>query len=218
LRHQLVQGTGDLSNDELLTTLKKLLEVPVSHDADTALEIALLSLVLDTTPASRPATAPVQAPQQVSQPIAPPKKIAPEPTPQPEPQPEPETPNETPEPAQDSVTVTVDAPPLSDELWQAILEAMKKRYNTLYGLLRMAEANFDGNNLTLCFNFAFHQKRLNEAKNKQAVIDIVKQVSGQDVSVTCVVIDKNKPKAAQATPAVPLDTISNIFGGAEVIE
>ena len=107
----------------------------------------------------------------------------------------------------------------SIELWPVVLSVIKKQYNTLYGILRMADAQFDNNTLTLTFKFAFHQKRINDNKNKQIITDIIRAHTGGTVALECVITD-GKPQAAQKTNTNnnAIDTVSNIFGGAEVLE
>lgn len=124
------------------------------------------------------------------------------------------------------VTGSVTIRPLDDITWQDILAALKKKYNTLYGLIRMAQPDFSGDTVKLTFAFAFHQKRLSDAKNQQRLAEVIKEVSGQNFKVECLV-DKDmkaKPKNdgsdTQAPPAASdntLSAISNIFGGGELL-
>lgn len=100
------------------------------------------------------------------------------------------------------------------ELWQQALNEIKKQYNTLYGIARMATPEIDGNTLTLHLKFSFHQKRLNEAKNRKILSDVVERLSGRPIEMVCIVSDKTM--AAHARPDVT--AISNIFGGAELLE
>jgi hypothetical protein len=89
----------------------------------------------------------------------------------------------------------------------------------------MATPQIEGDEITLVFGFAFHQKRLNEVKNKQVISDIVEKVAGRPIVITCIVGKSASSMSAAVTPAVAatttsdtLSTISNIFGGAEVLE
>ncbi|HSX16038.1 MAG TPA: hypothetical protein VLF40_04565, partial [Candidatus Saccharimonadales bacterium] len=132
----------------------------------------------------------------------------------PEPEPEPEAPVTAPEPTDKPPAGPANPPEAITELWQQALDAIKKQYNTLYGIARMAKPTFDGNHLTLAFKFAFHQKRMNEAKNRKIFSDVIEHLYGQPVEITCVVAE-----VAEAPAAHPdVSTISNIFGGAEVLE
>jgi len=107
------------------------------------------------------------------------------------------------------------------------LQALKQSHNTLYGIVRMAEPTFgEDGTLTLAFAFAFHQKRLNDTKHRQLLAGVIEEISGQTVQIECIV-----DKTVSSTPAaeVPLEqarpegngalsTISNIFGGGELLE
>ena len=71
---------------------------------------------------------------------------------------------------------------LDSSAWPAILEAIKAK-KTLYSILKAAEHRFDGDKLILIVGFAFHQKQLNEAKNKKIIADIIQGVTGQNVQI-----------------------------------
>ena len=87
----------------------------------------------------------------------------------------------------------------------------------------MATPIFKDDGVELQFKFAFHQKRLSEVKNKQIIAEYIRQTTGRDVQVECTFI-KNQSGAAVAQPgdkfvkAPALETISNIFGGGEVLD
>ena len=119
-----------------------------------------------------------------------------------------------------AVTVSRD---VDESVWPDVLNKLKSQYNTLYGVLRMAKPVFSADGVELQCKFAFHQKRLNEIKNRQIVADFFKEVTGHEVVITCTVgsADSSAAKpgshpAAQAKPA-ELGTISDIFGGGEVL-
>jgi hypothetical protein len=90
----------------------------------------------------------------------------------------------------------------------------------------MAEPVFvDSNTLNLNFSFAFHQKRISEPANRKILVGIIKQVTGHTVTVECFhnkeATPPKLPTTVQAAPTAsdsPLDTISNIFGGGELLE
>lgn len=116
---------------------------------------------------------------------------------------------------------------IAPDYWQSILHAVRKKHNTLYGVVRMAEPTIDGDVLKLCFNFPFHQKRMNEAKNRQLIQDVIAEATGINVSVVCVIAAAQSPSQAtpkkDIAPKTPqdsgtLDTITDIFGGGEVLE
>ncbi|MDQ5972492.1 MAG: polymerase subunit gamma/tau [Patescibacteria group bacterium] len=123
-------------------------------------------------------------------------------------------------------TKEVEPVQVTDDLskaWGQVLQAVKAKYNTLYGVLRMAQPSETEDGVVLHCQFAFHQKRLNEAKNKQIVTELLSAQLGKPVAVSCVVeaskTPSPPPKAAdQPTTTDSLQTISNIFGAAEVLE
>lgn len=107
----------------------------------------------------------------------------------------------------------------SIELWPVVLSVIKKQYNTLYGILRMADATYANNTLTLTFKFAFHQKRINDVKNKQIITEIINKQSGDSVVLECVINDNAAKSPMPSTDKTDtIDTVSNIFGGGEVLE
>jgi len=99
------------------------------------------------------------------------------------------------------------------ELWHQVLEDIKGQYNTLYGIARMAQPTFDGSQLTLAFKFGFHQKRLNEVKNRQIFADAAERRYGSPIEITCIVAEPAEAPSAKPDVAA----ISNIFGGAELL-
>lgn len=216
IRSQLVEQTAAEPQAKIVL-LGELVNVPHANNPHKALELALLGYVLSTNPqpiaqASKPNVA---APT----PPTPEKKIE---VPKEEKEPEPIREEES--PAEPKPTIVIGSE-MSPEAWSAILQAVKKTHNTLYGVVRMAKPLLSEPDatLTLSFGFAFHQKRMNEAKNKQLIQDIVKRVSGQDLTVVCVMGEANiqptEPKPVQAkSDSGKLDTITDIFGGGEVLE
>lgn len=114
-----------------------------------------------------------------------------------------------------------------DEFWPNVLTALKQKYNTLYGIVRMAQPSSVGENeLELHFKFSFHQKRVMESKNQQLLRSIVKELTGRDYAISCVtdkaISNKSPTKEQTDTPKLQDDAefiaISNIFGGGELLE
>jgi DNA polymerase-3 subunit gamma/tau len=242
---------GHHSVHALMPALRALLEVPVSHDADTALELALFGLTLKDQPVQAApgivpgpgVTSPVPKPPVVI-PAPKPKQEAAEPKPEPtvieEVKPPKEEPAPAPEPeeAPKAMDTVVEAPApsvsadLNDAVWFAVLETLKQSNKTLYSVMRMAEASFEDQKLTLAFKFAFHQKRVNDAKNKQILIDLLKQKTGKTIALALIVSASAMPKDAPATSVAPaaaavtatpatsqsLEAITNVFGGGEILE
>ncbi len=226
LRQSLLDNQLILPSDQLLSLLGQLVAVPAAHDPERILEITLLSH-------SRPSTDPIvkitkpKAVEIAKLEVAAPKEeiiiesvtVAKND----EPKPKEETPKK-------SIKELKPAPGDSkydETLWPTVLNTLKKRHNTLYGVVRMAQPNFvDNKNLELSFAFAFHQKRISETKNQQVVADIVHELTGKNVKVTCIVDKNAKPLKDQPSKTADiqvkendeLSAISNIFGGGELIE
>jgi hypothetical protein len=91
----------------------------------------------------------------------------------------------------------------------------------------MAVPTFSGDTLILTFAFPFHQKRLNEGKHRQVLLDVISEVTGQDISLEVLVDKTSAPASTPVDKPAPvavtddsadLEAISNIFGGAEIVE
>jgi DNA polymerase III subunit gamma/tau len=218
LREQLVNGKNALGTSATLALLERLLDVASANNPERFLEIVLLkSLPAPTEGMKKP------SPQA--------KAIAPEPKAQEEPEPE----LKAPAIIEDVIMVAEEVSEetaithskLDEAAWPEVLAALKQKYNTLYGVVRMAQPDFSTpGNLELAFAFAFHQKRINDAKNRQIISDIIKRLTGTAVHINCVVNEDAKPlkvastpiKDVVAPPKADLSTISNIFGSAELLE
>ncbi|HTE58217.1 MAG TPA: DNA polymerase III subunit gamma/tau [Verrucomicrobiae bacterium] len=233
LRTQAITAGASLPADKALDIVRKLLDVPGSHDPAALLEIIVLGValsqqgtqssgvrILPPQPKNKPAE-PVQTPEPKAEPASPPAVVQPGPPVEEASQPEPE---KTPTPASALPTTTLD-----EATWQQVLQTIKQKNNTLYGITRMATPIFNDGELILSFEFPFHQKRVNDVKNKQIISDSITEVTGMQAGINCIV-DKKTSTPPQPTsrpeialdespqPASPLDTISNIFGGGEVLE
>lgn len=269
LREQVVQGQAALPHQQSITLLEKLLLVPASPDPRVALQIALLDIALSgsaDTAQPRSVSKPAATKTAVASAKAPAKPVA---VAKPAPH-EPKSAADPPSsqkimPAQEvkavpAVEVTPTHPlakpkdpasetssgdTLSEKQWQDVLAAMKSTYNTLYSVARTARTHFEPGLLTLEFTHAFHQKRLNETRNKELICELITKHTGLDIQLTCIkgqgkTEDELRPPAAPPLPpadgevvhnienkveipeAKPpektVETISNIFGGAEILE
>ena len=216
-----------------LDLLSRLIDVPASHDPERYLEIVLLDVlsIKQATFRAEPLTTPTPTaitPAAVSQPVESTKAV----------------PIVATLPVQDSVVTAFASPVLSvapelilpipdvgssvdNELWPLILAALKLKHNTLYGVVRMAKPTFGVDTLELSFTFAFHQKRINDAKNRQIIMDIIEQVSGRTILIECTLVkpgDKlnNRPAVtgdnSVNTSQTDINQINSIFGGGELLE
>jgi DNA polymerase-3 subunit gamma/tau len=213
-----------LSDDTALALLADLLEVPVSSAPAKRLEIALLKVMPGGTASSR------SAPSPSAQAKSAPTVVE---TPAPAGKPEPAAKNEQQTaPAPKSAT-KASKPIVStnlDELWPEILNSLKSHHNTLYGIMRMAHPRLEGDTLTLVFKYAFHQRRMNEAKHRQIVADTMMSLTGSVLVIECLFDKDVVDDPAPATSSIESDiqdlppedpslvAISNIFGGGELLE
>lgn len=209
MRQGLIDSTID-NYENTVQLLGRLIEVPSSHNPERFLEITLLQSQSLPQP-TQVKTVDAAEPPPIFQEL-------------------PEADQEIEEPHQTMVVETVIAPPaeagtakVDDDLWPKILQALKQKHNTLYGIVRMAEPNFSEEGLTLAFAFPFHQKRSNEASNRQRLSDIIKLLTGKAIVITCVVNSDAIPPKVTVAPlkkvaSADISAISNIFGGAELLE
>jgi hypothetical protein len=70
----------------------------------------------------------------------------------------------------------------------------------------------------LGFRFPLHQKKLDAAKNKDMVAQIIHDLCGQTIEVKTEIIKKNEPVEVSSPLPEEISTISSIFGNAEVVE
>jgi DNA polymerase-3 subunit gamma/tau len=214
LRAQLVDGHGDAGVVELLL---QLLAVPTAYDPARYLEIILLGAGLPAASAASTQTPPPPAPSPV--------KVAEPPVAKMEaakPRVIEKRAVKSEEPAIRAAKPGTHAA-LDTKIWPDVLSSLKGRHNTLYGIARMARPEFTAKGLTLACAFPFHQKQLQDSKHRQALSQIIHDLTGESVEITCIVdksVKSEAPKVANAKPAEPaaLSTISNIFGGGELLE
>lgn len=206
MRLRVVSGQASFGEISVPTILQQLLDVAASSNPQAKLEISLLNIVLGrpdlpTSTPNKTNTAPADKNQTKTK------------------KPEPESKHPTSQPKHPQPKAK-----LNDDTWQAALQAIKQQHNTLYSLARMAEPRFKGDELILSFGFPFHQKRFNETRYKSLLAEILKDLTGNDLSISCEVSQKPRPKAVtgqtkpEPKPDTTLETISNIFGTAEVLE
>jgi DNA polymerase III subunit tau-like protein len=211
LRQQLIDGRADIPADAALNLLEKLIEVPVAHDPERFLEITLLG-ARQAGSATKPAPPPAKSDEpDRSEPV----EAAPE-------EPEESARQQESGPEKPEPGATGDAV-FDESLWPEVLQTLKRNHNTLYGVVRMAQPEFNGDTLKLSFAFAFHQKRINESSNRQKLADVIHGLTGRKVKVECELDPSAKPPESSVdmaeTPSdADLNAISNIFGAAEVLE
>jgi len=235
LRSAIVTGKKEvLSGDIAMQLLPKLLEVPSSSNPRAYLEIALLDAALDAQAATTPKTSPQPPQTPAKQTKVMPEEVQTKPAVQVEHHPSSFRKHATAAPVEASAQDPVSEAVLDEAVWQQVLAAIKQKHNTLYSVIRTAAPRFEAGTITLDCAFAFHKKQLSENRNKQIISDVVHDISGHAVRIQCIV-GKSETAAPAAVPLPPADeqthtvqskpagnkaveTISNIFGGAEVLE
>lgn len=194
-------------DDSLLlsTLIKRLLYIPTSPSPFTSLEMALIDSILEHSAGKNVKKEIVKTPDDEST-LQPKSNHHSQKAGQ---QAKSKSSSAQPKPSSDS----------TQEIWAQTLAAAKKQHNTLYSMLRMAKPQFADGTLTLIFRFPFHKKILDEVRNQQIVQQILDNTSSQTLSLRTKLAKANQSE--QSTGSVSsdrIDTISNIFGGAEVLE
>ena len=130
----------------------------------------------------------------------------------------------TEEPKPDVAKGQIDVKPFDISIWKEMLDDVKAKHNTLYGLLRMAEPRVVEDELQLVFGFDFHKKQLESQKNKPIVRDYLTKYFGNAEFSAVVKKAANKPVEKPADKYVDdskesvVDSVSNIFGSAELLD
>lgn len=220
-----------LQTTETTQLLQRLLEVQASSQADRVLEITLLEYIFNNNPVTVIKKTDALEPTVITQEEIPKASKAKEKIVIDSKQDVPaatneklSTPESTAELNNDTIQATKsigidDRERFSEAAWPIIVAQVKKTNSTLYGILKMAEMHFDGTTITLRFKFAFHQKQINEAKNRKIIEDIILQQTGDSVAIVCTTIKSKKMDGSSKQAAESsIDTVSNIFGGGEVLE
>jgi len=127
---------------------------------------------------------------------------------------------------------------INAEQWAQILANTKEESAPLYGMLRqgLPEFNASSQTLTLTFRYALHQKRIDDAKSKKLIADIMLKLLGGAPIIQTVVdaaaaapeIDSlpTTPAPPEPTPEPPKPTVvdemaksvMDMMGGGEVVK
>jgi DNA polymerase III subunit gamma/tau len=221
VRNKLVEGEQN-SEGKLLKLLEDLVELPAKSRPDEYLELALLSLSLGQT--ARSSKAPLTNETDAEKPKSS-ETLKPEPikplaqADRPEVKPTKSEKFRTPKEAKKSTEESNKQ--LTPELWSDILSSVKKDYATIYGIMRMCRPVLNGNELTLEFKFPFHNKQIDQSTNRQRVVKIIKSHLGDEVTLTTVLnpsVELDEPKTVIERPIPSSSSITDIFGGGEVLE
>jgi DNA polymerase-3 subunit gamma/tau len=212
LRKEIVSGQNPLDAKISIKLMKALLPLTGAQSSFEAIEIALLDCInfenqqIKTKDKKLVA---IQKPQKELKPII-----------------ELQTTSDIP---QSKVQVTIPEDKLRESLednntkgsWNDVLNALKSDHNTLYGVLRMAETKVEKDKIILIFQFEFHKKQLNQSKNIATLKSIVDNKLGLGYKIESEVVKKQKitsDKKVTNNSDDTLSSVSNIFGGAELLE
>ena len=202
-RNLMLSGANGFDPKLLIDVQFELLKVPGSPKPRTALELCLLNLALAKTPPEKPekvtSVQPVEIKKaSISQLVV--------------------HKNGNNENLKETNDRNVKSKQI--DLWPKLLQALKNKNNTLYGVSRMAEIEESENAINLSFNFAFHHKQLSESKNKAILSKLLEEINGQPVKLT-----SEYNKTSKVMPSENLianndsfQNVSNIFGAHEVLE
>ena len=198
ISNKLVDGQLKITDVQAINLLKQLLEVDAAADPNSYL---LLTLMESLSPANIETVAKVKPAEETAS-----------------------TPDPTPSKIEDIKAKNTKILPANEAIWPEVLNELKNRYNTLYGIVRMAEPVFKENNqLDLLFEFPFHKKQVSEAKNKQLIASVISDLTNENYHIECYVSDKVKPSSKETSSTTEpknkdLENISKIFGGGELVD
>ncbi len=202
LRDKLIDGSLNLEPSKTIEILKDLLDINGAADPNSYLLLTLIKAL--PKPRETESLLSKETGPEITKKESPTKKVA----------------------AAVSTTHQKSAKPVvSEEIWPQILNELKNRYNTLYGIVRMAQPVFkDNNRLDLIFDFPFHKKKVAEAKNKQLISNIILELTDQDFVINCYLNNSGQDlkRSDLGLPEKPeskdLETINKIFGGGELVD
>jgi DNA polymerase-3 subunit gamma/tau len=89
---------------------------------------------------------------------------------------------------------------IGDEIWKSILLTIRPINASIEALLRAAKPmNFDGKTLTLGVFYKFHKERLEEGAHRKVLEEVIAQVLGNQVRVSCILTEPPAKPVVQET-------------------
>ena len=163
--------------------------------------------------------------QQAKKPVAPKKNIAQAATQKPAEKPTPikpaepakstEKPIEKEEKPAELAKKTAAKPKKTDALlelnWEKVIERAKEKSLGLASLLQKSQWSFDGEKLTIYAGSAFYKKKLDDAKNKPLISEIISEETEMDLEID--IIGEKKPPEDEK-----LAEIAELMGGGEEVK
>lgn len=217
LRQRIVGNNSEMPPEKSLSLLGRLIEVPISHDPERFLEITLLNALPAGKSEGQNDSRPELAEGDDTVAAAGPGKTT-----------DSKIVAEKPAAEEKKTAGPAKSQGVFDEtIWPQVLQTLKQKHNTLYGVVRMARPDFLPDDvLELTFAFSFHEKRIKEASNRQKLADVIHDLTGRKVKVECALDPTAKPPEVSlevqpdegSAASEDLAAISNIFGTAELLE
>jgi DNA polymerase-3 subunit gamma/tau len=221
LRDKLITQTSCFNN-QTVPVMEKLLLTAASPSPRDYLELTLLDATLKMIdePIALKTPSSVSTPQKPSQTIKKPPVKHHELNPKKKPSQKTQTTQTT-----QSLTYSELQNRLDNGLWEQVLTILKQKYNTLYGVARMARPTVEDGILVLSVPFAFHHKRLSEERNSAIVSATLAEIAGGYVAYKTHIDNSRQVKPNQNIKANTvsedsgtLQAVTEIFGGGEVLE
>lgn len=91
--------------------------------------------------------------------------------------------------------------------WNDVLDELRKKQNTIHALLKSAKVTILDDEIILTFDYAFHQKKVDEIKNKAVLDKAIKKFFGKSMKIETR-LDTNKKNN--------INKINEVFGAAEI--
>lgn len=119
-----------------------------------------------------------------------------------------------------------------DEWWPGLLDAIKKKNNPLYTILRLAKPKLNSETeLELAFGFEFHRKRIDDSKYRTIISSACLEVVGAAPNISTVLekdlastqvesfsMPASQPAELDSAQASQIAAIQDIMGGGEIMQ
>ena len=109
-----------------------------------------------------------------------------------------------------------------NKIWDQTLENLRIEHSTLYSIIKRSEVQFINNTIVLRTGYSFHQKALNHKKNRDMINEQLLKICGVEYPIEAIIDENIKDHIAtdegEAINDLDITSISNIFGGGEVVE
>ena len=95
--------------------------------------------------------------------------------------------------------------------WEKVIERAKEKSLGLASLLQKSQWSFDGEKLTIYAGSAFYKKKLDDAKNKPLISEIISEETAMDLEID--IIGEKRPPEDEK-----LAEIAELMGGGEEVK